>query len=270
MKRMIAAALSAWALSSVASADTSAASEALTGKTCEVPADSAREASDQRLVDAAMRDFQHAGYDALAQHLDDLRNVLDHAPACYPLIERRGEDIIVRDDMADQTTMLALTTTAATQQRHAAIRSAENVYGSASLLVGSYSNEMHRFDDAVSAIDRGLALQPSNQYLVLEKATALGQLRRFDEQVGLLQAELDSPDAALTLDRARFERNLGAALIDLDRLDEAEAALNESIRLQPDNPAARNELRYLAQVRAGRVPTMQTITRAQPDPPPKH
>ncbi|MES1204277.1 MAG: hypothetical protein ABUS57_22780 [Pseudomonadota bacterium] len=237
-------------------------------KTCDPPANPAQVAADKQEVDAAMSAFQHGGYEALQPRLDNMQRVLDHAPACYPLIEQHGDDILVREESPDIATTLILVLGAAETQKHVNVRQDENVYGTASLLLGSYANEMHHFDDAVRALDHGLALQPSNQFLVLEKATALGQLHRFDEQVALLKAELDSPEAQLSLDRARFERNLGIALIDTDQLDEAEAALNESIRLQPDNPRARDELRYIAEVRAGRVPTTQGITRAAPSPKP--
>jgi len=129
----------------------------------------------------------------------------------------------------------------------------------ASLLLGAYSDEMHRFEEGISWLDRGLALQPREQQLVLEKATALGQLRRFDEQIALLQAELNDEFAALSIDKSRYQRNLGVALIDANRLDEAEAALRESIRLEPNNPRAENELRYVAQLRAGGQRTDATM-----------
>jgi len=244
-----------------------AAPEPFAGTVCEHPADAAREAADQRIVDETIRASNSGGYAALATHLDALRDVLAHAPSCYPEVERRGDDVIVRSD-ADSSAILALTVVAAGQHRNTRVVRGPNPYGNASLLLGAYSNEMRNFEDAIAWLDRGLALQPREQHLVLEKATALGQLRRFDEQVALLQAELNDPWASLSLDTARFQRNLGIALIDLNRLDEAEAALREAIRLQPDNPRAENELRYLAQLRAGGQRTTASMGHVGEDAPP--
>ncbi|MES1156587.1 MAG: hypothetical protein ABUL73_02300 [Alphaproteobacteria bacterium] len=226
--------------------------------TCDHPADAQQEAADQQIVSAAMSAENSGGYDALTPHLDALQAVLARAPACYPEFERRGGDIIARSNI-DTAATLALLTEAAAQGQSVRLVHGSNTYVLASLLLGSYYDENHNFDQGISWLDRGLALQPHEQYLVLEKATALGQLHRFDEQVAMLQAELDAPEAALTLDRVRFERNLGVALIDANRLDDAKAALQESLRLQPDNPRAQAELDYIAQLRAGRPPTTATM-----------
>ncbi|MFZ2031169.1 MAG: tetratricopeptide repeat protein [Vitreimonas sp.] len=217
---------------------------------CEHPVDGAQEAADQRIVDEAMSATNSGGYPALATRLAALREVISRAPSCYPEVERRGDDIIVRSNL-NSSAILALTLVAVSQHQNVRVLRGSNPYGNASLLLGAYSDEEHRFEEGISWLDRGLALQPREENLVLEKATALGQLRRIDEQVALLQSELDDPFASLSIDQSRYQRNLGVALIDANRLDEAEAALRESIRLEPNNPRAQNELRHIAQLRAG-------------------
>mgnify|MGYP000869388345 CR=1 FL=1 len=62
---------------------------------------------------------------------------------------------------------------------------------------------------------------------------------------------LRDPALSLTLDRARFNRTAGVALIDLNRLDDAEASLNEALRLDPNDRVAREELLYIAELRRG-------------------
>jgi len=44
-------------------------------------------------------------------------------------------------------------------------------------------------------------------------------------------------------------------LVELGRLDEAEAALGDSLVAQPNNSLAQNELRYIARLRASGAPT---------------
>ncbi|MBI3439164.1 MAG: hypothetical protein HY054_11060 [Proteobacteria bacterium] len=233
-----------------ASEDSAAPPTAFAAAVCEHPADSAQETADQRIVDEAMSATNSGGYAALATRLPALRDVLTHAPSCYPEVERRGDDIVVRSNQSS-TAVLALTLVAAAQHQNVRVVRGANPYTYASLLLGAYSDEMRHFEEGIAWLDRGLALQPHEENLVLEKATALGQLHRVDEQIALLQAELSDEFASLSIDKSRYRRNLGVALIDANRLDEAEAALRESIRLEPNNPRAENELRYIAQLRAG-------------------
>lgn len=47
-------------------------------------------------------------------------------------------------------------------------------------------------------------------------------------------------------------RGRGYILVELKRLDEAEASFNDSLKVEPKNPIAVNELRYIAELRRGR------------------
>jgi tetratricopeptide (TPR) repeat protein len=228
---------------------------------CPGPA-AAGEAADQRTVDAALTSFTHGGFSALERHLPLLERVLANAPECHPQIERRDGEVIVRTSNNQDFMIISAAIGAAAQElgQRTSIRMGPNPYADASLVLASYAVEQRRYADALPWLDRGLALQPSNASLIMEKATALAGLRRFDEAHALLQGALDSREMALTLDRARFLRVNGIVLIDLERLDDAEAMLNESIRLQPNNPVARQELEYIAQLRAGADRRNFTIT----------
>lgn len=211
------------------------------------------EADAQRNVDAAMASFQAGGFAALERHLPALRRVAEAAPACHPQIERRDGEILVRTSDAQKYSIISAAIASAAHElgQRTTIRMASNPFVDADMVLGAYEVEAGRYQEALAWLDRGLALQPHNDSLIMEKATALNGLQRFAEAQALLQAALEDRDAALTLDRARFLRVSGITLIDLNRLDEAEAALTESIRLQPNNPIARQELDYIAQLRAG-------------------
>jgi len=205
---------------------------------------------DGQTIEQIMNEFGRTGYAGLARRRTELAEMLDRAPACYPEIEQRGDQIIIRRE-PDATTTLALLMGAAVENRAATIVNEQNTYAIASLLLGAYANETRNYEEALSWLDRGLALQPHNEYLVGEKAAALAALRRPQEAYDLLRATYDDPQQPPTMNRARLQRMMGVNLIDLNRLDEAEAALNESIRIEPNNPIARQELEYIAQLRRG-------------------
>jgi tetratricopeptide (TPR) repeat protein len=230
------------------------------------------EQADQRIAQDAEHAFNsapNAPYDALQPHLPALRDVMHHAPACFPELELRSSQILVRtDDMAKYLVLSALVATGGTQPAYDSVM-APNTYLLVALLLASEANEHGRSSEALDWANRGLALQPHDQDLSLEKVAALQQLGRHDEAFAVLESVLGDPVEQLTLDQSRFLRNKGIILIDLNRIDEAEAALNESIRLEPNNPGARRELQYIQQLRAGHPPSGVTLTRpyAQPQTP---
>lgn len=227
---------------------------------------SATQDEDQAIVAAAMSTLQQRGYGPFGAHLPALRGVVERAPACYPEVTRRGDIVIMRND-PDQAMVLMTLMTAATEGRNTSVDVQPNTYPLAFLLLASYDVEARNYDQALIWLDRGLALQPNNQHLNFEKGAALMGARRFQEAATLFQWMLDNPMLELSLDRSRLYRNLGVVLIDLNRLDDAEAALNESIRLEPNNPGARGELEYIAGLRGGEARRDLTLTAPAATPP---
>lgn len=209
-------------------------------------------AQDQQTVEGALGGIQR-GYAGLARHMGALRTVAEHAPACFPHIARLGDGIVVRSSNPQEglTLTLVLSSLSAQERGSGAISVVQNTYPLAFLLLASMDVEERRFDQALTWLDRGLALQPNEQYLLFEKVAALQGLQRFQEAADILQSMIDNPALGMTLDEARAYRSLGVVLIDLGRLDDAERALNESIRIEPDNPGARSELQYIAELRRG-------------------
>lgn len=214
---------------------------------------SSTQPEDEAALDAALAAAYRRGYSGLSQHLDQLRTVAEHAPSCYPEIRERGNTIIVRTEAPGEVQALGLALAAAAAQRGetVSVEIERNIYPMAFLYLASHAVEYQRYDDALTWLSRGLALQPDNQYLLFEKGAALGGLRRFDEAAALFQGMLDNPSLSLTLDRARAYRSLGIALIDVPRLDDAEAALTQSLALEPGNALAQHELQYIAELRRG-------------------
>lgn len=211
---------------------------------------SEHEGRDRRAVDAATRAYLRDGYAAIGRHVSALERVMSHAPDCFPMIEARDGQILVRAQDREEFLMVS----AILQQATPGVsiqRDEVNIYVGASFLLGAYAVETHRFEEAIAWLDRGLALQPRYQPLLLERVVALMWLDRYAEAYAMLRSALDDPEHALTLDRSRFLRDAGVALIGLERLDEAEAVLNEALQLRPSDQRTRDELNNIARQRAG-------------------
>jgi hypothetical protein len=104
---------------------------------------------------------------------------------------------------------------------------------------------------ALTYLDRGLAMQPQNGRLTSEKATALVNLHRPGDALAMIDAWLAANPLGGATTRARLLRNKGFALVELDRLDEGEAAYRDSLKAEPGHQGALYELDYIAKLRAG-------------------
>jgi tetratricopeptide (TPR) repeat protein len=126
-------------------------------------------------------------------------------------------------------------------------------YSKAWYLLAAVAVEEKRLTDALFCIDSGLELEPDHPELLSEKGYILGVLKRHAEAlecyIWAVSAREWSPAAYM----ARALRGQGVQLIDLDRLDEAETALKESLEYEPGNRGARNELEYIEELRGNPV-----------------
>ena len=239
-----------------------AGSGALAVTTCppQADADAARSAEEGhvRLLDQTYAALDARGFAGLAENADKLRRALAAAPACFPRIEQQGDRLIVRanDQPEYEKVSRALVARGVTAPSDGKL----NTYPTIAFLLGSHLVEEQRYGEALVALDRGLAMQPRNELVMLEKVAALQGLQRFAEAQAILETALGDADLAPTLDRARFLRLSGVTLIDLNRLDDAEAVLKESLRLEPNNAATQNELDYIAELRAGAARRALEIT----------
>lgn len=198
---------------------------------------------DQAIVMEALDAFSRGGFPALGPHIAALTAVCAHAPDSYPRVERRGRQTVVRD--------LDIPPTSPPDNAGRNVVAEFNVYGAAYLLRGSYAVELRAAPQAIDILDAGLALQPDNVSLMSEKSQALSLLRRFDDMLTVSDQALAVTDYVSDFERARLLRSKGFALIELDRLDDAEDSYHQSLRLEPDNPTALRELAYIERLRAG-------------------
>jgi CHAT domain-containing protein/tetratricopeptide (TPR) repeat protein len=103
---------------------------------------------------------------------------------------------------------------------------------------------------ALHYINEGLALDPARPQMLCEKAEILKGLRQFDASLECYREVAASKGWVPDKQRARAHRGLGFVLIELRKLDEAEAALHESLKIEPGNETALHELRYIEDLRA--------------------
>jgi Flp pilus assembly protein TadD len=101
--------------------------------------------------------------------------------------------------------------------------------------------------------------------LISEKGAAQEALRQFDDAIATYTAgvKLASNDDS---DRARMFRGIGYSLTELGRLDDAERAYRKSLTCEPGNGHAENELKYIAQLRAGKPATSGALETVLPKP----
>lgn len=117
--------------------------------------------------------------------------------------------------------------------------------------------ELGRAAEAANELDRVLKLAPHNAQYLNERAELLMRARAFDAALGMFrQAEQDAslspdPQAARTM-QSRGCRGIGYTLVELGRLDEADATYRRCLTIDPKDRKSILELGFIAQKKAGR------------------
>lgn len=219
-------------------------------------ASEAQEKRDNEIVKAALTDANQGGFAALKQHLAELEQVLSRAPDKLETTTCDGSAIARGDSMAGM--LLSAAMAAKTHPNQRTVILGPSPYPMAALLVGSWYVENHDLPRAEAALSKGLALSPMNPKLTSEDALVLTQLGKPAEALAVSNRVLEGNPFLDPRDHARILRMKGLALGELNRFDEAEAAYQESLKYEPNYAGALNELKYLAQRKAG-APETQTV-----------
>ncbi len=132
-------------------------------------------------------------------------------------------------------------------------------YSRAWYVLSSLASKQGRLEHALFCVDCGIELEPDHPELWSQKGVVLGKLKRHEAALDCYIRAVTIRDWAPPDQTARALRGKGVQLIDLDRLDEAEAALQQSLRLEPDNDIAHKELEYIEQLRKQRADTKEKI-----------
>ena len=123
-------------------------------------------------------------------------------------------------------------------------------YGKAFALI-----ELGQLDAATAELEKALKLSPYNPQFLSQRGFLYMKQKAWQEMLqSNLSAEefvpLASPDDRRDIEHARALRGQGFALIELDRLQEAEAKFLTSLKLDPTSQVAREELDYIEQLKA--------------------
>lgn len=127
-------------------------------------------------------------------------------------------------------------------------------YAQALQLTAFIASARHDWDKALKYLDIRMAVSPDDMQPYVEKGYVLnaqGKPRQAYETYNKGYA-LGQAHHAIDFERAMALRGMGSTLIDLGRLDEAEADFNKSLELDPGNPVAMNELGYIRKLRGQR------------------
>jgi tetratricopeptide (TPR) repeat protein len=178
--------------------------------------DKATLAQDDAVVGAALQAVKSGGYPALAAHVDKLEAVYARTPrGAAP-----GSD-------------------------------AAAVYGVAAWTLMAWNNEQRRYEEAVDYGRRAIALMPDWARCATELAFTYNQLGRPAESLPVLDRWWSAYAAeASPADKAKVLRLRGHTLIALKRLDEAETAFRDSLKLAPGVESATVGLDTIARMRA--------------------
>lgn len=102
---------------------------------------------------------------------------------------------------------------------------------------------------AFQALQQGLELEPDHPHLWCEMGHLLQLLKRHEDALQSYQRAESVRAWASPEQKGRALRGQGINLIDLGRLDEAEAAFQRSLEVEPNHPNALHELGYIAHLR---------------------
>lgn len=123
-----------------------------------------------------------------------------------------------------------------------------SVYAAMSLVLSSYYNNTSQTSKALAVAEKGLRHSPLDPRLAGQKATALISLKRPEQALTTLDAAIAGDEGA-KVSQARLHRLRGAVLIQLGRLDDAEASLKQAQSLQPRHQGPAIGLKLIAQMR---------------------
>lgn len=122
-------------------------------------------------------------------------------------------------------------------------------YSQAWYLLGFMEVEGKDFVEANKDIDHGLALEPDHPTLLNEKATDLQKPGTWEQALAYSRQVVTLNRCVTKQAMSRAWRAQGVSLTELGRLDEAENALKESLKVDPGNANTLRELDYVRQMR---------------------
>jgi tetratricopeptide (TPR) repeat protein len=126
-------------------------------------------------------------------------------------------------------------------------------YSKAYFLLAYLAAERKDFDQALDAVSKGLDLEPDHPKMLCEKGFLLRHLNRPEEALETYQRAASARALTPLLVKADSLRGQGFALLDLNRLAEAEKVLKDSLALEPNSDAATDALDYISEIQSSEL-----------------
>jgi tetratricopeptide (TPR) repeat protein len=219
--------------------------------------------ADGALATTIISQAQSQGIGAVKPHVQAIEKALKNGKAVFAKpVSEDGKVIVLTDGQVE--TVAVLTASAAKSADAIAIANPYPVLG---LMLGSYYVEIGKPRDALRVLDATLSLSPLPKErlgttvpdLLSERAIALAGLKRWKDALTSYDSVLRLPQVDNHM-RGVAHRGRGFALVELGRLDEAEAAYKASLKVDPGNKIALGELDYIVGLRSGKKPTGTVLT----------
>jgi tetratricopeptide (TPR) repeat protein len=207
---------------------------------------------DNALLNATIADVQKGGMKAVAPHVAGLEQALAGAKHSFELAAVGDAKTTYALSDSPNAAVLDVTATA-TDKTKKSVTTAFNPYPGISFFLGSYYDLSGKPEDALRVVDAGLALPGADvsshrTELLVERATALGALKRWQESLAAYDSAL-KVEGNVSAIQAYIQRGRGHALTQLGRMDDAKAAYAESVKLVENDPDARRQLDYIQKTR---------------------
>ncbi len=148
---------------------------------------------------------------------------------------------------------LLLSAVKGTEKKQVNIYRVPYVFSEAYYLRGSLNISLGRLDLGKEALEQALALAPSNSLFLSELGYIYQAENKFAEAIEIYEKALSgadfSPETQKNIEKGRALRGVGYSLIELKRLEEAEMKYLQALKIDPNDPIALNELKYIKKMR---------------------
>lgn len=212
----------------------------------------ADDAKEQAVFDQLVRAKSLISEGQAGQALPVLDQIISQYEVQYPKGDTRWFVVRSTEEAIAYMAMAATDEEKGSDKRTAAALSVW--WGEALYLKGFALVDLGRTDEAKAQYERLIELAPYHSLALSELGNIFQTQHNWTKALdyyGRAEAfSTFSPKAARTFEATRALRGQGYVLVELGRLDEAEAKYRECIKLDPNDEKAKAELGYIAQRRA--------------------
>ncbi|WNG38389.1 tetratricopeptide repeat protein [Archangium violaceum] len=215
------------------------------------PSFSLKEAQDAEQVDAALRLLVSKDLAGAERLLTDVVSRAPRDPRDYVHSYEQDGSLHIKFWSVEEFAYYATRNQEEFQQRKQQIVWMKNAYPRAFFYLGFVREAQGDHEGAIRWLDEGMKLEPGHPSFRLELARAWSGLKQYERALALY-TEVEEMGEEISADtRAIALRGKGFQLIEMGHLDHAERCFLDSLKLEPGNDIALNELEYIQHLREG-------------------